>query len=400
MRPCFVIAGNKAVKEFLDKRTADGSTYNGLSDFFFGLFGHSILFSVEPEEAYHFRSVLLPLFSPQAFQCKRKRSESLTSSEETAGWYNEITGEVCDSWMRSEIDPYTKKAMGNSYIDGSPIVLYEAFKKFASQWVMRVFLNATGEEAANLSVLATSHWHGLISVPLNVKVAFLSSSSTYRKAVEAKEKLLEIIEMKIKERKSEFLNTFFDNKGEMDMALVKNHVLVFVCSLIPKALASVLTSFVYTARHWRNQLEDKGQPESLPDKQKLRNILMEILRLWPPFLGAYRVTNQDIEVGDFHVPKGYGVLCATFAAHRDPEIFPNPESFLPCRWENDNAEDADKMLGFGSGPHACVGERVMWDVMIHISKEMVRRYTWDLPDILRYLQNHLKIVHRPQFFLS
>ena len=32
---------------------------------------------------------------------------------------------------------------------------------------------------------------------------------------------------------------------------------------------------------------------------------MEILRLWPPFLGAYRVTNTDIEVGDFHVPKGY-----------------------------------------------------------------------------------------------
>ena len=38
------------------------------------------------------------------------------------------------------------------------------------------------------------------------------------------------------------------------------------------------------------------------------------------------------------------------------------------------------MLGFGSGPHCCVGEQVMWDVMIHVSKEMVRRYTWDLPN--------------------
>ena len=37
----------------------------------------------------------------------------------------------------------------------------------------------------------------------------------------------------------------------------------------------------------------------------MRNIFTEILRLWPPFLGAYRVTNTDIEVGDFHVPKGY-----------------------------------------------------------------------------------------------
>ena len=45
---------------------------------------------------------------------------------------------------------------------------------------MRVFLGAEGDEAAKLSELATSHWHGLISVPLNVKISFLSSSSTYR----------------------------------------------------------------------------------------------------------------------------------------------------------------------------------------------------------------------------
>ena len=45
---------------------------------------------------------------------------------------------------------------------------------------MRVFLGAEGDEAAKLSELATSHWHGLISVPLNVKISFFSSSSTYR----------------------------------------------------------------------------------------------------------------------------------------------------------------------------------------------------------------------------
>lgn len=51
MRPCFVIADNETVKEFLNERTADGSTYNGLKDFFFGyekkfsnpkLIGHNI----------------------------------------------------------------------------------------------------------------------------------------------------------------------------------------------------------------------------------------------------------------------------------------------------------------------------------------------------------------------
>ena len=75
----------------------------------------------------------------------------------------------------------------------------------------------------------------------------------------------------------------------------------------------------------------------------------------------------------------YGLLCATFAAHRDPKVFTRPEEFLPERWDNENLNDTDKMFGFGSGPHACVGERIMWDVMIHVGREMITRYTWNLP---------------------
>ena len=44
----------------------------------------------------------------------------------------------------------------------------------------------------------------------------------------------------------------------MDIEVVKNHILVFVCSLIPKALASVFTSFIYSARYWRNPIGKVG----------------------------------------------------------------------------------------------------------------------------------------------
>ena len=61
-------------------------------------------------------------------------------------------------------------------------------------------------------------------------------------------------------------------------------------------------------------------------------------------------------------------------------MFSRPEEFLPERWKGENVNDKDKMFGFGSGAHTCVGERIMWDVMIHVGKEMIRRYTWNLPD--------------------
>ena len=38
------------------------------------------------------------------------------------------------------------------------------------------------------------------------------------------------------------------------------------------------------------------------------------------------------------------------------------------------------MFGFGSGPHSCVGERIMWKVLIQVGSEMIRRYTWNLTE--------------------
>jgi hypothetical protein len=57
------------------------------------------------------------------------------------------------------------------------------------------------------------------------------------------------------------------------------------------------------------------------------------------------------------------------------------------------------MFGFGSGPHACVGERVMWDVLIHVGGEMIRRYTWDLPDPNNSLASSIEENKVPETFV-
>ena len=54
-RPCLVLGSNALVKTFLEECVGGGKTYNGLKDFFFGLFGNSILFSTDPSEVDHLR---------------------------------------------------------------------------------------------------------------------------------------------------------------------------------------------------------------------------------------------------------------------------------------------------------------------------------------------------------
>ena len=348
MRPCYILASNSLVKEMLTKRTGGSETYNGLKDFFFGLFGHSIMFA-DSDEAKAYREFLVPMVNP-----------------DTLVDYKAILDEVVDTWVLRDLS--------SSY---DPVILYDKFKKFATLLTLRLFLGVDGLEAEDMSKLATTHWHGIISVPLNVKLSF-GVSSSYRKAQESKEKLLDIIEQKLKERDHGFIKALSDKNSDsnvMDIETLKNHILLFTCALIPKALASLLTSLMDSSSLWYDQYVDKDTNDI--SDEDLENILLEAVRLWPPFFGGLRVANEDFDLGDYHVPKGYGVFCATFMAHRDPGVFPDPEEFKPERWGTVNKGHRDRVFGFGAGPHRCPGENLMFNVMKHLLTMIVKTFEWD-----------------------
>uniref|UniRef100_UPI00398EDD5A uncharacterized protein isoform X1 n=1 Tax=Pristiophorus japonicus TaxID=55135 RepID=UPI00398EDD5A len=81
-----------------------------------------------------------------------------------------------------------------------PIAVYTLFKRLATELVLGIFLNVDAEKSAELSKqitqLSTQHWHGLISAPVNLKVSVWSSG--FSQALEAKEKLLHIINERLK----------------------------------------------------------------------------------------------------------------------------------------------------------------------------------------------------------
>jgi hypothetical protein len=54
--------------------------------------------------------------------------------------------------------------------------------------------------------------------------------------MEAKDELLSIIDQRLNEKSSDFLTKFLEETSDnvMDVQTMKNHVLVFICALIPK----------------------------------------------------------------------------------------------------------------------------------------------------------------------
>ena len=76
----------------------------------------------------------------------------------------------------------------------------------------------------------------------------------------------------------------------------------------------------------------------------------ELLRYVSPVQFApRRVALEDVAIGDVVIRKGDGVFALNPAANRDPEAFPDPDSF-------DVHRDATRHVAFGFGIHQCLGQ--------------------------------------------
>lgn len=112
-----------------------------------------------------------------------------------------------------------------------------------------------------------------------------------------------------------------------------------VAYLIVTATVALLTN--------PNQLERIQRDPTL-----LSGALEEFLRTGTMFLTLFpRTAVEDVRIGDVFVSKGQSVSVSPVAANRDPRRFEDPEYL-------DVGRNAFGHLGFGHGPHSCVGQQL------------------------------------------
>jgi cytochrome P450 len=91
----------------------------------------------------------------------------------------------------------------------------------------------------------------------------------------------------------------------------------------------------------------------------LNMVLDEVLRLYPPAWIGPRRAVRDFEFGGHSVPQGAYVNYSSWASHRIPEVFPEPEAFTPERFapERKAALPRGGYVPFGGGQRICIGKR-------------------------------------------
>ena len=84
------------------------------------------------------------------------------------------------------------------------------------------------------------------------------------------------------------------------------------------------------------------------DPGRAAAVIEETLRYDPPVQLIGRIAGEDMTIGGVRIPRGDNMLLLLAAAHRDPVAVERPDAFDPDR-------EVIRHLGFGKGPHFCIG---------------------------------------------
>ena len=116
---------------------------------------------------------------------------------------------------------------------------------------------------------------------------------------------------------------------------------------------------------------DEVNHENVSKLAYLEAAICETLRMYPPSNDHVRVCTKDATVQGMPIRKGVHIHMPTYAAHYNPDFFPEPNVFRPERFLKDNADDLIPYTWrpFGSGLRVCVGQRfAMLEVKIFMAK--------------------------------
>jgi cytochrome P450 len=112
----------------------------------------------------------------------------------------------------------------------------------------------------------------------------------------------------------------------------------------------------------------------------LSMVIDETLRLYPPVWFGPRMSVRPFEFAGHRVPAGVHVIHSSWVSHRLPEVFPNPEAFIPERF----SPEARRMLPngayipFGGGQRICIGKRFGQLVVKAVATAVLSRFSFEL----------------------
>ena len=105
------------------------------------------------------------------------------------------------------------------------------------------------------------------------------------------------------------------------------------------------------AKHVAGDIPTLEELEKLP---YLDSVIKESMRILPASSYSQRIAVQPTSIGPVRLNPGTPVIFSQYITHHRPDIYENPDQFIPERWQT-IAPSAYAYLPFGAGPRMCIG---------------------------------------------
>src|SRR5215213_5449077 len=266
---------------------------------------------------------------------------------------------------------------------GEIVDIYAWMRRLAMRIAMRALLGLDPDEAGKGAAAAEHFERALAFYGIDFALRFLRGpGSPWRKMLASREVLDEIVFAEIEQRRRspdegrlDVLSLLLEVRDEAGEGFSDREVRDQLMTLMfagHDTSTSTLTFMMYELARRPDVIEklQEEQDEVLggdtPDIEKLERempyldqVLDEVLRLYPPAWIGPRRAVKDFEWGGHSVPRGAYLNYCSWASHRIPEFFPEPEAFRPERFtrERKAALPRGAYVPFGGGKRICIGKR-------------------------------------------
>ncbi|KAL1212611.1 Cytochrome P450 71B14 [Cardamine amara subsp. amara] len=129
--------------------------------------------------------------------------------------------------------------------------------------------------------------------------------------------------------------------------------------------------------------KDDITEEDIERLEYLKMVIKETLRINPlvPLL-IPREASKDLKIGGYDIPKKTWIHVNVWAIHRNPNVWKDPEAFIPERFMDSKIDYTGlnfELLPFGSGRRICPGMGIGMS-LVHLTLiNLLYRFDWKLP---------------------
>jgi cytochrome P450 len=266
---------------------------------------------------------------------------------------------------------------------GEVVDVYDWMRNLAMRIAMRALLGLDPDEAGKGAAAATHFERALGYYGIDFQLRLLRGpGSPWRKLVSSRRVLDEIVFGEIAARRAapdserqDILSLLVGARGEGGEAFtdreIRDQAMTLMFAGHDTSTSTVSFMMHELARHpdvvtRLCEEQDRVLGGKAPTVDQLERempyldmVLDEVLRLYPPAWIGPRRAVREFEFGGYTVPRDAYVNYCSWASHRIPEFFPEPEAFIPERFarERKTALPRGAYVPFGGGQRVCIGKR-------------------------------------------